>query len=122
MSTKVYKPFWNYDVEKTEQWLISMASKGFLFVKLNTITRQFLFKKGKPKQIVYQIVFDKENPSVLPSTLLDDGWKRMEASHHWHIYTNEKPIEEINTFPTREGVIRHNRLVLYVYIGILIYL
>ncbi|MFD0953375.1 DUF2812 domain-containing protein [Virgibacillus natechei] len=55
---KIFLPFWSYDVEKTEEWLSSVAKQGYHLVKINTWTRQFYFEEGAPKTITYRIGFD----------------------------------------------------------------
>src|SRR5690625_2676059 len=122
MMKKVFKPFWSYDVEKTEKWLSSMAEKGFIFVKASIISRRFVFEKGEPQQFTYSIVYDKARNLSLPRTLLDDGWCAIQTQRNWHIIANEQPIEQINTFPNREGVLKHNRVMMYIFGGVLIYL
>src|SRR5690625_1951819 len=112
---KIFKPFWTYDVEKTEEWLSSMAEKGYLFVEINTKSRCFVFEEREPQQIIYRIVFDKADEISLPTTLLDNGWKPVRTQRNWHIIANELPIEEVNTFPNREGILKHNRIVMYMF-------
>lgn len=47
-----------------------MAAEGYILQKVNTITRQFYFKKGKPQQFVYRIIFEKTSGQILPDTLI----------------------------------------------------
>ncbi|MEC0091711.1 DUF2812 domain-containing protein [Paenibacillus macquariensis] len=122
MITKVFRPFWSYDVHKTEDWLSSMAEKGYYLVKLNRGTRYFFFIKGDPKTITYRFVYDKIQPDSLPKALLDEGWTKISQSRHWYVIVNEKPLELIKTSPVREGIIKHNRLIMYIFGSISIYL
>ncbi|OAB29966.1 hypothetical protein PMSD_19315 [Paenibacillus macquariensis subsp. defensor] len=122
MITKVFRPFWSYDVHKTEEWLSSMAEKGYYLVKLNRGTRYFFFIKGDPKTITYRFVYDKIQPDSLPKALLDEGWTKISQSRHWYVIGNEKPLELIKTSPVREGIIKHNRLIMYIFGSISIYL
>lgn len=46
---KVFRPFWSYDVKKTEVWLSEMAMKGYHFAELNRWTRCFYFHSGVSK-------------------------------------------------------------------------
>ena len=99
MMKRIFKPFWSYDIEKTEKWLSSMAAKGFIFVEASTISRRFVFEKGEPQQITYSIVYDKTHKLSLPKTLIDNGWWTIQTQRNWHIIANEQPLEQINTFP-----------------------
>ncbi len=122
MITKVFRPFWSYDVYKTEEWLTSMAEKGYYLVKLNRGTRYFFFIKGDPKTITYRIGYDKIQTVSLPKALLVEGWMKISQSGHWYVIANEKPPELIKTSPVREGIIKHNRLIMYIFGSISIYL
>lgn len=42
----VFRPFWSYDVNATENWLTYMAQQGYHFVKFNRLTRRFYFEKA----------------------------------------------------------------------------
>lgn len=122
MKKKIFKPFWSYDIEKTEEWLSSMAAKGYLFVEFHTISRHFIFEKREPQQITYQIVFDKTRKFSLPKTLRNDGWESIHTDRSWHIITNLRPLAEINTFPNREEILKRNQMIMYIFGGILVYL
>jgi hypothetical protein len=119
---KVFRPFWSYDVEKTEEWLSFMAENGLYLGKLNRWTHIFFFRKGDPKKIIFQIGFDKVHGASLSKSLLDGGWIEILHIGNWYIFSNEKAHEQVTSSPTREGVIKHNRLIMHIFIGILIYL
>lgn len=122
MIKKFFKFFWSYDIERTEEWLGTMAANGYLFKKVNTVTRQFKFEKSTAQQLVYQIIFDKTTAPVLSTTLVEEGWKHLYSHRSWHVIVNEDKEEQINAFPARDGIIHHNRIIMNVYIGIFIYL
>lgn len=122
MIQKVFKPFWSYDIEKTENWLSFMAEQGYYFVEMNTKTRQFYFKETEPREVNFRIEYDKTQSDVLPVALINDGWSIVFNHRKWYVIANEKPFDEINNFPVREGIVRHNRMVMYIYSGILLYM
>lgn len=119
---KVFRPFWSYDVQKTEEWLSAMAENGYFFVKLNRMTRFFFFQKGEPKLVIYRITYDKTSAVSLPNSLLIEGWTKVIQRGNWYVISNEKPHKEIKTSSVREGIIKRNRLIMYAFIGVLIYL
>jgi hypothetical protein len=121
MIKKVFRPFWSYDVNKTEEWLSSMAEKGYYLVKLNRGTRYFFFLKGDPKRITYRIGYNKMRSDSLSNALLDDRWMKILQSGHWYVISNENSLEQIKTSPVREGIIKHNRVIMYIWGGISIY-
>ncbi|WP_246168287.1 DUF2812 domain-containing protein [Paenibacillus antarcticus] len=91
-------------------------------LRLNRGTRYFFFIKGDPTTITYRFVYDKIQSESLPKALLEEGWTKITQSGHWHVITNEKPFELIKTSPVREGIIKHNRLIMYIFGSISIYL
>ena len=55
-------------------------------------------------------------------SLLDEGWIKVLQSGKWYVISNEKPLEQIKTSSVREGIIKRNRTIMYIFSGILIYL
>ena len=49
--TKKWRPFWSYDVEKSEHWLSEMAAEGNNFVGKKGA--RYIFRKGEPEDISY---------------------------------------------------------------------
>jgi uncharacterized membrane protein len=122
MIIKIFRPFWSYDVQKTEEWLASMAEKGYELIRINRLTRYFHFQHGKPKTATYRMVFDKVETSSLSKGLSNFGWTKVLQSGKWYVVVNELPLEQIRTFPDREGIVKHNKKIMYIFMGILIYL
>ena len=118
---KVFRPFWSYDIKKTENWLTSMSLQGYHLVKINRLTRCFYFEEGISKEVIYTIGYDKTY-HTLTSALVDGGWQEIFTDKHWYIIANEKPAEEIKVEPLREGIVNRNRKIMYLFGGILIYL
>ncbi|PAV28205.1 hypothetical protein CIL05_17725 [Virgibacillus profundi] len=121
MMKKVFRPFWSYDIEKTEDWLTSMALQGYHLVKINMLTRYFYFEEGISKEVIYSVGYDKTY-HTLPSALVNEGWQEMFTHKNWNIIANEKPVDEIKFEPIREGIVNRNRKIMYLFGGILIYL
>lgn len=122
MIKKVFRPFWSYDVNKTEEFLSSMVEKGFCLMKMNRWTRCFFFQQGEPKKLIYRIGYDKMQGESLPQSLLVDGWTKVLRSGNWYVTANEKPLEQMKTSSVRDGIIKHNRTIMYIFGGIFIYL
>ncbi|EKN70711.1 hypothetical protein BABA_04699 [Neobacillus bataviensis LMG 21833] len=122
MIKKVFRPFWSYDVQKTEKWLMSMAEKGYFLVKINRVTRIFFFQKGEPKKLTYRIGFDKMQGEVLSRGLKLEGWTKVLRTGNWFVTSNEKPLEQMKTSTVRDGIIKHNRIIMYIFGSLLIYL
>ncbi|WP_335871730.1 DUF2812 domain-containing protein [Bacillus sp. 2205SS5-2] len=119
---KVVKPLWSYDVQKTEAWLSEMAARGFHFVMLNRWTRSFYFRPSERKSITYRISYEKVKGVSLSSSLQEEGWIKLVQSGNWLFLANEQPTEKIKTSSVREGVIKRNRMNMYIFSGVSIYL
>ncbi|WP_226036877.1 DUF2812 domain-containing protein [Aquibacillus saliphilus] len=122
MVEKVFRPFWSYDLQKTEEWLKTMAKDGFHFVDLNRQTRVFLFEKGEPKVRTYRIGYDNFQPETLSKSMSDEGWERVFNKGKWSFLVNEKPVNQIQLSPVRDGIIKRNGKLVYLFGGIGIYL
>lgn len=122
MIIKIFRPFWSYDVQKTEEWLASMAQKGYELIRINRLTRYFYFQQGEQKAATYRIVFDKVPKQSLSKGLLNFGWTKVLQSGKWVVTMNRLSLEQIRTFPDREGIVKHNKKIMYIFMGILIYL
>src|SRR5690625_752418 len=94
MIKKVWKPFWSYDVLKTETWLSFMANKGYFLIDINRRTRIFSFQYGEPQRMTYRIAYDKGKSDSLASGLVEEGWSLVFHRGHWTVTTNEKRLEQ----------------------------
>lgn len=119
---RVIKPFWSYDVERTENWLKDMAKQGYSLKKLKRASRGFYFEQGTPQNLSYRISFDRNQGPVLASGLIENGWEIAAASGKWQILKNSNSEKDIKTAPVRQGIITHNRNVSFVFFGLLFYL
>lgn len=122
MTKKVFRPFWSYDVKGTEHWLREMALKGYHLKTIHPITRFFVFEHDdNPKDVHYHIEYAKKQSSGIPSALLDKGWERILQARKWYVLRHDKPSEKRIAFPVREGLIRRNRNMMYLFGGIFLY-
>lgn len=111
MTVKKWRPLWSYDVEKTERWLSEMAKDGMRMTGVNRLSRTFSFEQGQRETAEHCIVYDKLRRS-LPGRLQDSGWESEVTEGNWTFIKNE--ANDIHVFPSREGVLKRNRLHMYV--------
>ena len=104
---KKWKPLWSYDIDKTENWLREMARKGHRLNGVNRLTRLFSFETDATKEIDYHISFDKHQQDLSP-TLTNAGWRKGVDTGNWSILEND--YESIDLFPSRDNLIKRNRL------------
>ena len=111
---KIFRPFWSFDVERTEEWLSAMAGRGLHFVKIRRFSSSYVFEEGDQKEVQYRIGYNKKQTVSLPASLVKDGWENIFKLGNWYILRNEKPLDQLKTSPHHEGVINHQRKVMYV--------
>ncbi|TMW71450.1 DUF2812 domain-containing protein [Alteribacter natronophilus] len=116
-----FRPYWSYDIQKTEQWLGKMAEKGWHFTGLSRKRRVFTFEEGRPASKVYKIGYEKIRPHALPRTLKEDGWKMTVSSGRWFVLAH-KGEEAPATSVVRDPVVRRNRIHYYVYWAFMFYI
>lgn len=104
---KKWRPFWSYDLEKTESWLSSYALEGKKLVGVNLLSRKFLFEEAEKEEVEYQIIYDTSK-SKLPGRLEDSGWENSVSQKKWKFVRNSS--QAIHMYPSREGVLKRNRI------------
>jgi len=120
---KVFRPFWSFDIRKTEDWLHKMALEGFLFVKLDAGTRLFYFEEMEnKKEIQFHVEYNKEPCSSLPMNLVKSGWMPAYQGTRWHVIYNVNKTADILRFPVRDGIIKRNRIMLYIFAAMTVYI
>ncbi|WP_158589666.1 MULTISPECIES: DUF2812 domain-containing protein [Clostridia] len=121
---KAWKPFWSYDVKKTERWLQTRALQGQQLVKIEPNLRLFIFKAGNDPQLIrYHIAYCKQKQNdELPLALQQNGWGKLCQQGCWCVLSNQKQTTELKVYPVRNEITKRNRYLLYFYIALTIYL
>lgn len=104
---KKWRPFWSYDMEKTERWLSSYALEGKKLVDVHLLSRTFLFEEAERIEEEYQIIYNTSK-TELPQRLIDAGWENAVSQGKWKFVRNNN--EMIHTYPSRESVLKRNRI------------
>lgn len=118
MTLKKWRPFWSYDIEKSERWLGKLSSEGIQLTGINRVTRIFSFEHGVPEDVQYQIVYDKSS-KTLPRLLEESSWRATLSDGNWKFMKNNS--KELTIFPSREGIVKRNRLHFYVLAGLALF-
>ncbi|WP_077303227.1 DUF2812 domain-containing protein [Virgibacillus pantothenticus] len=121
---KVWKPFWSYDVKKTERWLQTRALQGQQLVKIEPNLRLFIFKAGNDPQLIrYHIAYYKRKPNdELPLALQQNGWRKLCQKGCWCVLSNQKQTTDLKIYPVRNEITKRNRHLLYFYAALTMYL
>ncbi|MFJ7972140.1 DUF2812 domain-containing protein [Psychrobacillus sp. NPDC096389] len=104
---KKWRPFWSYDLEKTESFLSSYALEGKKLVGVNLLSRKFLFEEAEKEEVEYQIIYDASK-SKLAGRLEGAGWENSVTQKKWKFVKNSN--QAIHMYPSREGVLKRNRI------------
>ena len=111
MTVKKWRPLWSYDIEKTECWLSEMAADGNRLIHVNRQSRMFVFEQAERNMVDYRIVYDKRQRE-LPKVLVEVGWADELVIGNWRFMKNGQ--DAIRIYPSREGILKRNRLHGYV--------
>ncbi|SDN64842.1 DUF2812 domain-containing protein [Alkalicoccus daliensis] len=109
MSKKhIWKPFWSFHIQRTEQWLGEMAEKGFTLTHFQPKLSRFTFKDESSLQETFAVSFDRTRQHPLPKALEEDSWQVLTAQRKWAVYGNSKPKEDVKTSIVRDGLEARN--------------
>jgi Protein of unknown function (DUF2812). len=111
MGKVVFRPFWSYDVIKTEDWLNSMHAKGYALDKINFGARLFYFKEVEPAVYHYRIVYEKNSNGNLSSRFTDCGFELVCFAQNYLVVKNAADKPQI--VPSYSGFLEKNRKLKY---------
>ncbi|PUB16609.1 DUF2812 domain-containing protein [Paenisporosarcina sp. OV554] len=115
MTTKKWRPLWSYDTEKTEPWLSKLSAQGNRLISVNRITRMFTFEQGPAEDVQFQVVYDKSR-KTLSKIMTESNWVDVHSTGNWRFLKNES--KEITIYPSREGLLKRNRIQFYALAGL----
>ena len=90
-----------------------MALRGYILKDINLLTRVFIFKKSESKNLIYKISYEGRGVKDINNSLKKEGWIKVVSKNRWMFSCNEKVKEEIRLNPSREGILRRNKVVKY---------
>lgn len=107
-----FRPFWSYDVLKTQEWLNTQSEKGYHFVSFHPIFRTFSFVKGNAVTKKYVIIYDKGRngfPGYVSKT------NDYEGIYHTNNYSVLVQIaEEPEYYPSYDELLSKNQKIKYI--------
>ncbi|WP_341347291.1 DUF2812 domain-containing protein [Paenibacillus sp. FSL H3-0469] len=118
----VFRPFWSYDLPGTEAWLADMAGKGWRVEEWSLLLRRFTFRQAEPIRLTYQLAYHSAKHSSMSPYLAAEGWSKRLQRGKWSLYENDRLLSQISAYPSRKDVLRRNRIISYLFMGILVYL
>ncbi|MEK3794465.1 DUF2812 domain-containing protein [Paenibacillus sp. FSL R7-0204] len=118
----VFRPFWSYDLPGTEAWLADMAGKGWRLEEWSLLLRRFTFREAEPIRLTYQLAYHSAKHSSMSPYLAAEGWSKPLQQGKWSLYENDRSPLQISAYPSRKDVLKRNRIISYLFMGILVYL
>ncbi|QBP42416.1 DUF2812 domain-containing protein [Paenisporosarcina antarctica] len=115
MTTKKWRPLWSYDTEKTEPWLSNLSSQGNRLISVNRFTRMFTFEQGPAEDVQFQVVYDKSR-KTLSKVIMESNWEEVFYTGNWRFLKNDS--KGVSIYPSREGLLKRNRIHFYVLAGL----
>jgi hypothetical protein len=90
LKKKVFKLFFAWQDEKEEEWLNSMASKGWFLESYHIFYYAFI-KDIPQSDTIYKLDYRKEKESDEYFSLYEEcGWKHVTQFHGWHYFKGDK--------------------------------
>lgn len=117
MSKKIFKPFWSYDVVKTEEWLSQMHADGYALLRTNFAARLFYFEETVPAAVFYRIVPEKKSNGVPPLYLENSMYTEVCSSPNYYVIRTQETQPE--AAPSYNGFLSQNKKIKFV-VGIIL--
>jgi hypothetical protein len=109
MSKTIFRPFWSFDVVKTEKWLSEMHAKGYALQKIRFAARQFVFEETQPVQMLYRIIFDKHTKGAPEIVLQDGAYDQVCFSKNYYVLRTEHTDPAMT--PSYDGFLKRNKMI-----------
>jgi hypothetical protein len=102
-----FRPFWSYDVLKTEKWLNQMSLSGYHLKHINFKLRTFSFEQGESINVHYRTCYEKRFSGQISHQLIENGWESVILDKHFYVLmtSNDNPLAT----PSYSGVLERNR-------------
>lgn len=117
MSKKVFRPFWSYDVVKTEEWLSHMHADGYALLRINFAARLFYFEETVPAAVFYSIVLEKKSHGTPPVYLENNVYTEVCSSPNYYVIRTKETEPEVT--PSYSGFLRRNKKIKFA-VGIIL--
>ncbi len=112
-----FRPFWSYDILKTEAWLNKMSLNGYHLKHINFISRIFVFEKDKSMNIRYHICYEKSFNGQLSAQMVNAGWECLLTNSRFCVLRTT--CENPTATPSYENILERNRKIKLV-VGIIL--
>lgn len=105
---RIWKPFWSFHIQRTEQWIGEMADNGYALSQFQPKFSRFTFTEDPSAHKTYAISFDRSRQHPLPTALAEDNWEVVEMKRKWAVLGNPKQKEAVKTSIVRDQLESRN--------------
>jgi len=112
MSKKVFRPFWSYDVVKTEEWLSQMHADGYALIRISFAARLFYFEETVSATVFYRIVPEKKSHGSPPIYLENSMYTEVCNSTNYYVIRTQETRPEAT--PSYNGFLSKNKKIKFV--------
>jgi len=112
MKSVKFRPFWSYDVLKTQEWLNTQSKKGYHFVSFHPIFRTFSFLKGNSANNKYIIIYDKGRNGFPGYVSKTNDYEGIYHTNNYSVLVQK--AEEPEYYPSYDQLLSKNQNIKYV--------
>lgn len=112
MSKIIFRPFWSYDVLKTEKWLSLMHKAGYALTRIDFPLRLFYFDTVDASDCFYRIVYAKNSNGQFSSAFIESGYEKVCNSRNFYVI--KTTVENPQVSPTYNGFLDRNKKLKFV--------
>ncbi len=117
MTKLKFRPFWSYDVIKTQDWLDMQCEKGYHFVSFNPAFRTFNFNKADAINKKHVIIYDKSNDGCPAYVSKNNDYNEIYQTKNYCILEQTK--EEPEYFSSYDQLLSRNQQIKFI-VGIIL--
>jgi len=107
-----FRPFWSYDIIKTQEWLNSQSIKGYQLDSFNPVLRLFAFSKGEMICRKHIINYGKGIDGCPAYVSSSNDYNEIYHTKNYCIL--EQIVEEPEYFPSYDQLLSRNQKIKYV--------
>lgn len=106
MTKHKFRPFWSYDVLKTQAWLEALSLKGFRLTNVQFNRRVFVFDSTTPHRRTYFLGYDKHSKGELEHIIEHTTYQTVCFNRHYFVLSNETVAPSYDV--SHDGIIEKN--------------
>lgn len=115
-----FKPFWSYDVLKTQSWLDDLHQKGYELQRVNPFLRLFYFKESNQGNKEHKIYYDKGLNGYPDSVAKSSDYSKICFTKNF--YFTRQLCDEPDVLPSYDNLLARNQKLKFIVGQVLLFL